>query len=654
MPKTKWLGLLLLSFLLVSYVYADRVQDKRKLGPVTFRQGYSPDAMVSDEVLVKFKPAITAKELGQYNATMKVQASSKQQAISSFYKVTGASVKKQYKSGWETLKIPAGKKPLDVIKQYKNNPLVEYIEPNYIVHAAALSTTYTANGAFNDPYYTDGHTQWWVNRTQTDRAKQANPSISGTSDIVVAVVDTGVDLTHPDLAGRWVTGYNVITPSAQPMDDNEYIYDEYGYPSVHVKGHGTHVAGMIAAIANNSQGIAGAAWASHIKIMPVKVLSYTGGGSIDDLAAGIDWAANSIAAIINLSVEFQATSEPSILTDAINNAVAKGCLVVASAGNQNTDISSSPYTYPAIYSNVFTVGGTTSDDFVAWYSNFSFTPGLLDCTAPGGQMDDFSVSFQRDGGVTSTARDGGYSAVAGTSFAAPQAAGLAAMLKLQLPSRTWTDIKTIITNTCDLYPGLSTIYQGAGRINAYRALAAYAPPTDTPTITPTFTKTPTRTPSFTITPTATRSVTYTGTPTYTPTSTVTPTATESATYTVTPTSTITSTFTASPTITVTYTVTPTSTPHILPRAELIAYPQPAQGRINLAFNSQGSCTVKVTLYNMTGERVLQMTAQPAYNNGVSMVTMNTPSLASGVYIIRARIDDAKGTRTMSKKVAIAR
>jgi len=415
----------------------------------------------------------------------------------------------------------------------------------------------------------------------------------------VAVIDTGVDLDHSELSGRLVSGWDFVNSDAFPDDDNIWLGGKLIY------GHGTHAAGMIAANIDNLSGIAGAAWKNQVKIMPIKVLDSAGNGPIDDLVAGINLAVTNGAHIINLSLEFYSSSNSTLLQTAIDNAVSNGVLVIAAAGNSNRDIDVSPKCYPAVYSNVFTVGATDSTDFVTYYSNYSFTPNLLNVVAPGGALIAYHPSYPEDFGVTSTANTGGWSPVDGTSFAAPQVSALAALIWLQEPTLTDSQVKSRITNNCE-FLGEAAAFQGDGRINVHAALGIYKTPTPTSTPLPTLTITPSATRSVTFTPTGSR----TGTRTITATST--PTRTATITKTTTPTFTITSTFTNTPVFT--RTITPTDSP----TATITKTATPT-----LSATPSGTITVTGT---KTGTPTISRTATPTNTPLISRTYTPSPSI----------------------------
>ncbi|NJN98732.1 MAG: peptidase S8 [Anaerolineales bacterium] len=259
--------------------------------------------------------------------------------------------------------------------------------------------------------------------------------------IKVAVIDTGVDLDHSDLQANIVSGKSFVSGVSSPDDDY---------------GHGTHVAGTVAAV-NNNGGVIGVA--PKASIMPVKVLNSSGSGSTFDVADGIEWAADNGAKVINLSLA--STGNSSTLKAAVDYAYNKGILLVAAGGNcgdsnygDTCDYQDQPV-YPGAYSNVIAVASTTSSD---GQSSFSNQGSYIDIAAPG--------SF-----IYSTYYLGSYTTMSGTSMASPHVAGLAALIWSQDTSLTQKQVWAQIKNTAqDLGTSGWDSQFGYGRINAAAAM----------------------------------------------------------------------------------------------------------------------------------------------------------------------------------------
>jgi type VII secretion-associated serine protease mycosin len=262
------------------------------------------------------------------------------------------------------------------------------------------------------------------------------------SGITVAVVDTGVDLDHPDLQANLVPGQTFVPGTSSPDDD---------------QGHGSHVAGIVAGVGNNG-GIIGVA--PRARIMPVKVLDSQGLGSTFGVANGIRWAADQGARIINMS--FGGVSNSSTVGDAVNYAYNKGALLVAAGGNcgdtsyfLNGCVFQDQPVYPAALTNVIAVASTDVNDN---QSSFSNQGNYIEVAAPGSS-------------IYSTYEAGGYLTISGTSQATPHVSGLAALIWSKNTSLTNAQVRTQIRNTAqDLGAVGWDIQFGYGRINAIAAL----------------------------------------------------------------------------------------------------------------------------------------------------------------------------------------
>ncbi|BBH63798.1 hypothetical protein ACTI_04830 [Actinoplanes sp. OR16] len=281
--------------------------------------------------------------------------------------------------------------------------------------------------------------------------------------VTVAVIDTGVDAGHPDLAANVLSGYDAIANTAGTSSDGN--------------GHGTHVAGTIAAVTGNGVGIS--AVAPDVKILPVKVLAANGSGYMSDTAEGIVWAADNGAQVINMSLG--STAKVAAVTNAIAYARSKGVTVVAAAGNSRA--SGSPTSYPGADEGVIAVAATDSADRYASYSNAG---GYVDVAAPGS-------------GIISTyptALGSQYVGMNGTSMASPHVAAVAALLKSFKSTLTPDQIETALENSSvDLgAAGFDNDY-GFGRIDAAAALAAVDTPASAPATSPSSSKIATSAPA---------------------------------------------------------------------------------------------------------------------------------------------------------------
>lgn len=267
---------------------------------------------------------------------------------------------------------------VELITYFSRLEGVEYAEPNYILTQNEINLP-------NDVFYRERY-QWNLPMIAAEKGWTKS---KGIEDIEIAVVDTGVDLDHPDLKNRLTQGYNAIEDSNNPDDDN---------------GHGTHVAGIIASETNNREGIAGLTW--YNRIMPIKVMGKEGYGTTFHIAEGIIWATDHGADVINLSLGNYQPSE--VLHEAVKYAFNKNVVLIAAAGNDNTDQPS----YPAAYPEVLSVSAVDYDGSRAEFSNYG---DYIDVTAPGVH-------------IPSTYIDSNYASLSGTSMAAPHVSGLAGLM----------------------------------------------------------------------------------------------------------------------------------------------------------------------------------------------------------------------------------
>jgi subtilisin family serine protease len=307
---------------------------------------------------------------------------------------------------------------------------------------------------------------------------------TGSRSVIVAVVDSGIDYTHDDLQNNIVVNTREIPGNGIDDDGNGYIDDVRGYDFVDqdadpmdINGHGTHCAGVIGAQGNNGLGVVGVNW--NVGLLPVRVLTNEGSGSLSDVSAGIVYAVNRGASVINLSLGSPDFSQ--ILEDAIQYAQDNDVLIVAAAGNDGSDNDKTPV-YPAssTKSNVITVAASTPGDILAYFSNYGVDS--VDVAAPGD-------------GIVSTIPNNSYTPFDGTSMAAPHVAGLAALLKSLDTRRSSSDIRNVILGTVVLRAGMREKISTGGRVDALAAVQALSqqpaptatptPPLNEPQVTPT-------------------------------------------------------------------------------------------------------------------------------------------------------------------------
>lgn len=311
------------------------------------------------------------------------------------------------------------KKTNELISYFESNKNVEFAEPNFILMQNQQLP--------NDFLYSDF--QWNLRMIDSEKGWDIT---QGSENVKIAIIDTGVDLDHPDLINRIAGGYNMLEDNNVPDDDN---------------GHGTHVAGIIASQTNNYEGTAGITWFNPI--MPIKVMGSDGYGSTFDIARGIIWATDHGADVINLSLGNYQGSK--LLKQAVDYAYRHDVVMVAASGNDN----SSQPSYPAAYPKVLSVAAVDLNGDRANFSNYG---DYIDVSAPG-------VT------IPSTYIDEQYAALSGTSMAAPHVAALAALMRSINPNLSNKEIMDIIKGTSlDLGQVGKDRYYGEGLIDIVQAL----------------------------------------------------------------------------------------------------------------------------------------------------------------------------------------
>jgi len=370
--------------------------------------------------------------------------------------------------GLQLVQIPAGTPLKRAIAAYRKNPAVEYVEPNYRVKALA-----TPNDP-NDPLFPQ---MWGLENTgQSSGTPGADISATkawslstGSSNVVVAVIDTGLDYTHPDLMNNVFRNTADCNNNGVDDDGDGYVDDCYGIAPVYGSsdpmddvGHGTHVAGTIGASGNNGVGVTGVNW--NVTLLPCKFLDSSGGGTNADAIACLDY----VSALKDRGVNIVATHNSwgggeysQALYDAIKGQMDRGILFVAAAGNDFSDDDALP-TYPANYDlpNIIAVAATNRLDQFTGFSNVGRHTVAL--AAPG----DF---------ILSTWVGGGYQLLSGTSMSSPHVTGVAALLKAQDPSRDWRTIKNLILTGGDTVAATASTITGK-RLNAYGAMTCASSP----------------------------------------------------------------------------------------------------------------------------------------------------------------------------------
>lgn len=391
----------------------------------------------ADQILIMPKAGIGPSALAKLHALRKAEVLRTFEAI----------------GGLQILRLPAGETVPAFIAKYEQSGLVEYAEPDYFRHVAATTP--------NDPFYLDG-TLWGLNNVGQNGgtanadidAPEAWDVLTSASNIVVAVLDTGVRYTHEDLASNmWVNpndgghGTNAVAGTNDPNDDNR---------------HGTLVAGVLGAVGNNGKGVVGVAW--RVQIMACKCFDAGGGTSDSLIIACIDYARTNGARIINAS--FDGTGYSQSFSNAIYSARDAGIIFVSSRGNgpPSVDVDASPR-YPACYAidNVVSVAYTDRNDGLGFLSNFGATN--VDLAAPGDKV--YSTSHTSDSAYYPPS----FLNVAGTSYAAPYVTGACALMLAKYPAESHQQIIARVLNATDPLPSLAGKCVTGGRLNLRKALS---------------------------------------------------------------------------------------------------------------------------------------------------------------------------------------
>jgi thermitase len=322
----------------------------------------------------------------------------------------------------QTLDVPE-ESSAAILTSLRQTGLFDYVERDYYAHTA---------GDPDDPSYI---AQWHLRKIAASNAWNLT---TGSAATVVAVIDSGIFAAHADLSSKLVAGWNFVQSNGDTSD---------------VLGHGTAVAGTVAAATNNGIGVAGVNWAS--RVMPLVVVDARDFGAYSDIAAAIQYAADHGVRILNISIG--GSSPSAALQNAVNYAWSRGAVVFAAAMNNS---GSSPY-YPAACNHAVAVSATDGNDHLASFSNFG---SWIVLSAPGTD-------------ILTTMQGGGYGYWNGTSFASPIVAGVAALVLAANPQLTADGLVQLLRDTADDIgtPGFDT-YFGWGRVNAYRAVEAARPP----------------------------------------------------------------------------------------------------------------------------------------------------------------------------------
>jgi serine protease len=358
-------------------------------------------------------------------------------------------------AGLYRVAVNPGQTVAQAVSYYQGLPGVEYATPDYEVRLAR-----TPNDPLFSSLYGMNNTGQTGGRVDSDiDAVEAWDITTGSGNFVVAVIDTGVDYNHPDLAANMWRNTREVAGDGIDNDGNGFADDIFGYDFANNdgnpmddNGHGTHVAGTIGAVGNNGIGVTGVNW--NVKIMALKFLTASGSGNLSNAVRALNYAVQMGAKVSNNS--YGGGGFFSAMNTAVSNARAAGHIFVAAAGNEanNNDVNPS---YPAGYNfdNVISVAATDRSDVLASFSNFGATQ--VDLAAPGVN-------------INSTWLNGTYRSISGTSMASPHVAGAVALLWDQNPSLSYSQVISQIYRTVDPVAGLAGRVATGGRLNINRAL----------------------------------------------------------------------------------------------------------------------------------------------------------------------------------------
>jgi len=345
-------------------------------------------------------------------------------------------------SNYYIIEVPEDVSIESMVEEYKNDSNIEQASPDYLSQIFKVP-----NDPGFKPYKWPDSTQWGLFKIC---APAAWDYTTGNSSQVIAVIDTGVNYNHEDLAGKVILGPDYVNNDNDPMDDH---------------GHGTHVSGIAAAITNNGKGVAGVNWNS--KILAIKAFDSNGCGCDDAIIRGIQYASEHGAEVINMS--FGGPYYDPAIQDIINYAYAQGCVLIAAAGNGNTSVPA----YPAACDHVIAVAATDKDDNRTSYSNYG---PWVDVAAPGGAF----WTYDSNGGARQCGQilscglgDHDYVLKCGTSMAAPFVSGAASLVFSVTPDASPDEVENILKAGVDQIPDKSI---GIGRINIGRSLFNKVPP----------------------------------------------------------------------------------------------------------------------------------------------------------------------------------
>lgn len=416
----------------------------------------APAMAVMDEVV---KPRVSYDGI-----LVKFKAGVSQSRMNRVFRNAGSRQNRNFSShlvkGLRRADLGRGRSMSSTLRRLRSDRNVEYAEPNYILTAYVVPN----DAQFSSLWGLDNSGQTGgVADADIDAPEAWNLQVG--SDVIIAVVDSGVDYNHPDLVGNIWSNRAEIPNNGLDDDGNGYVDDVRGWDFANNdndpmddNNHGTHVAGTIAAKGNNGQGVVGVNWSAQI--MPLKFLTRTGSGTTADAIAAIDYAVANGARVINAS--WGGGPYSAAMFSALSAANNAGVLFVAAAGNDGANTDNNP-SYPADYDlpNVISVAATDDADTLAGFSNFG--ANSVDLGAPGVN-------------ILSTTPGNSYATYSGTSMASPHVAGVAGLVVANNPGISIAGLRAALLDGTDAVADLSGRTVTGGRLNAFNSLGGTTTP----------------------------------------------------------------------------------------------------------------------------------------------------------------------------------
>jgi subtilisin family serine protease len=430
--------------------------------PAESRKGAEPTAetedanqIVKSEVLVRFRSGVTREVITRIMSQFNDRVEDRIESV----------------DGLDVIEDENGRSAEEIVAQYRALPEVEYAEAN-----GTITLDHDESGGKHVHANDEMFSQQWGLFNSGQNGGKAGADISamsawavtkGSDQVVVAVIDSGVDYSHPDLVNNiWTRPEIIKAYQDDDLTSNDQIDDVHGFNFVDDNddpmddnGHGTHCAGIIGAEGDNGLGIAGVNW--NVKIMPLKFMDADGTGTTKDAIEAINYVIDRKRAGVNvriISASWGSTAKSRALEDIIRRAFDEGILFVAAAGNSSTNNDQTPH-YPSSYNlgNVVSVAALDRNDELTSFSNYGAKS--VQIAAPGQE-------------ILSTWLEHGFAEKQGTSMATPFVSGVAALILAENPKMSVSDLRAKLLKSVDVLPSLKGKVSSGGRINAAKAVGA--------------------------------------------------------------------------------------------------------------------------------------------------------------------------------------